>query len=87
VSNNGVRSPILALKSPHITVYNWGCTVSSTPSSCAIACVSVMALRVSDDVGGKYIFTMLILSLVGRMSLLFRAYSLPDVFSSFSDWR
>jgi hypothetical protein len=87
MSNNGVRSPILALKSPHITVCSWGCICSITPSTCAMACVSVMSLRASDDVGGKYTFAMEMRSLVGKMSLVIMAYSLPYVCSSLRDWR
>jgi hypothetical protein len=60
-SRSGILSPIRALKSPHIKVVSWGCTVSNTVSSCEVACISVIFLLVRDVVGGMYTFTILIL--------------------------
>ncbi len=54
-------SPIRALKSPHINLVSWGCTVSNTVSSSVVACISGIFLLVRDVVGGMYTFTILIL--------------------------
>ena len=50
-----------------------------------MASVSVMPRRVSDDVGGRYTFTMFILWLFGSMSLASYPYSFPTDASSWKD--
>jgi hypothetical protein len=49
----GIRFPILALKSPHMTVVNCGCMLSSVSSIASVACDSGMLRFVSDAVGGR----------------------------------
>jgi hypothetical protein len=51
-SKVGLRLPILVLKSPQITVVNWGCSWSSVLAMCSAAEVSVMFLFFNDAVGG-----------------------------------
>lgn len=52
ISSSGLCSPILAFISPHTTVTNWGCTLSSVDSTAVVAMFSGMFLLVSDVVGG-----------------------------------
>ena len=52
-SRVGVRLPILVLKSPQITVVNWGCKWSNVSSIYSVACVSCMLRFFSDAVGGR----------------------------------
>jgi hypothetical protein len=87
LSNIGVRLFILVLKSPHMIVVCYGYSCSMTCSSWATAWASVMSRRRRDDVGGRYTFVIFIRWLVGRMSLVYRPYSFPVVYSSLSDWR
>jgi hypothetical protein len=56
----GLRSPILVLKSPHITVVNCACMRSSVVVMWSVAICSGMLRFFRDAVGGKYIFTILI---------------------------
>jgi hypothetical protein len=78
--------PTLAFRSPHIKVVSCGFSPSNTLSSREVAWVSVMSRRVNDDVGGRYTFTMLMRWLFGRISLVRRQYSLPNVDSTFNDF-
>ena len=78
--------PILALKSPHGNVISWGCSFSNTLSSREVASVSVMAQRAKDEVRGRYMLTMLTHWLFGRISLVRRQYSLPNLDSIFKDF-
>jgi hypothetical protein len=57
----GLRLPIRVFKSPHTMVVNCGCNLSSMSSICSVASVSEIFLLVSEDVGGRYILTTLIL--------------------------
>jgi hypothetical protein len=77
MSRDGVCVPILALKSPQTMVVSWGCTWSSTSSSWAVACYSVMLRRAREDVGGRYTFIIFTRWLFGRTSFMCRQYSLP----------
>jgi hypothetical protein len=57
----GLVGPILALKSPHISVLSCGWMLSNTISSWLYACSSGIFRFVSDVAGGMYTFTILIL--------------------------
>jgi hypothetical protein len=81
-SRSGVRVPNLVLKSPHTTDVSWGWMCSRTFSSCSVASVSVMSLRASEDVGGRYTLTTFIRSLVGSMNFVNYPYSFPSECSS-----
>ena len=52
-----------------------------------VACSAVMFRLLSDEVGGIYIFTIFIRSLLGSIILVCILYSFPDDVSSFSGLR
>jgi hypothetical protein len=60
IARLGVPVPILALKSPHMSVTSWGCIVSIIFSSWVVAWASSIWRLVSEVAGGIYTFTMLI---------------------------
>jgi hypothetical protein len=86
MSSVGISVPTLALKSPQMNVVSCGFSSSNTLSSREVAWVSVMARRARDEVGGRYTLTMLTRWLFGRISLVRRQYSLPNVDSIFRDF-
>jgi hypothetical protein len=57
----GLVEPILALKSPHISVLSCGWILSNTISIWLYTCISGIFRFVSDVAGGMYTFIMLIL--------------------------
>jgi hypothetical protein len=52
-SKVGVRLPILVLKSPHITVWIWGCSLSNVSVISSAAVVSKMLRFFRDAIGGR----------------------------------
>jgi hypothetical protein len=79
-----VRLPILVLKSPHITVLNWGCNLSSVADIYSAAVISRMLRFFSDATGGRYIFAMFSLSLFGKRTFANRLYSFPATCSIYN---
>jgi hypothetical protein len=75
-SRSGIEEPILALKSPHTSVINYGWILSNTVSTWVVAWVSSMFRLVRDVVGGMYMFPPLM-----------RLYSLPEDVSNFNGLR
>jgi hypothetical protein len=71
------------LKSPQIYVLIYGYSVSSSVSIYDVADISVMCRLVSDDVGGIYMFTMLILVLLGNINFVCIPYSFDAEASNF----
>ena len=77
----GLRFPILVLKSPHITVWICGWSLSNVSAICSAAVVSKMLRFFSDAMGGRYIFTIFNLSLFGNLIFANILYSLPVTYS------
>jgi hypothetical protein len=80
----GVRFPILVFKSPQRIVVNCGYIWSSKFSISPVATSSCIFLLVRDDVGGRYIFIILMRSLLGNIIFVNIPYSLPLTYSIFS---
>jgi hypothetical protein len=80
-SKVGLRLPILVLKSPHITVCNYGCSLSNVSVMSSAAVVSKMLRFFNDAMGGRYMFTIFNRSLFGNLTFANRLYSLPVTYS------
>jgi len=83
-SKVGFLDPILVLKSPHITVINYGYILSNVSVICSVASVSGILRLVSEAVGGRYIFTTSSLLLFGSLIFVNRLYSFPATYSIFN---